>query len=56
LEEAAKKDLEIAESVNEEEYEDTGDGIECGCCFATYPFVSEYMFPHAVADRHPRTK
>jgi TRIAD3 protein (E3 ubiquitin-protein ligase RNF216) len=29
----------------EEEYEDNGDGIECGCCFSTYPFVSLSVFP-----------
>jgi E3 ubiquitin-protein ligase RNF216 len=40
IEELAKDDQEIAEKINEEEYEDCGDGIECGCCFSTYPFVS----------------
>jgi len=29
----------MAEDTNEQEYEDCGDGIECGCCFSTYPFV-----------------
>ncbi|KAH7887197.1 hypothetical protein F5I97DRAFT_1873899 [Phlebopus sp. FC_14] len=24
--------------MDEQEYEDTGDGIECGCCFSSYPF------------------
>lgn len=28
-----------AEELDEEEYEDNGDGIECGCCFSNYPFV-----------------
>lgn len=40
IRELAKDDQEIAEKVNEQEYEDSGDGIECGCCFSTYPFVS----------------
>jgi TRIAD3 protein (E3 ubiquitin-protein ligase RNF216) len=40
VEKLAMDDQEIAEKVNEEEYEDCEDGIECGCCFSTYPFVS----------------
>lgn len=32
-------DEQVAEELNEQEYEDCGDGIECGCCFSTYPFV-----------------
>lgn len=27
---------------DEEEYVDSGDGIECGCCFSDYPFVSSF--------------
>jgi TRIAD3 protein (E3 ubiquitin-protein ligase RNF216) len=37
--EVALIDAEVAEQVNEQEYEDCVDGIECGCCFSTYPFV-----------------
>lgn len=33
------KDSEVAARLNEKEYEDAGDGIECGCCFTDYPFV-----------------
>jgi TRIAD3 protein (E3 ubiquitin-protein ligase RNF216) len=39
LEELTKDVLAVAENANEE-YEDCGDGIECGCCFSAYPFVS----------------
>jgi TRIAD3 protein (E3 ubiquitin-protein ligase RNF216) len=35
----ALNDSQVAEEMNEQEYEDCGDGIECGCCFSTYPFV-----------------
>lgn len=41
LEELARRDQQIAEKVNEEEYEVCGDGIECGCCFSEYPFVGD---------------
>jgi TRIAD3 protein (E3 ubiquitin-protein ligase RNF216) len=40
---AALNDAQVAEEVNDQEYEDCGDGIECGCCFSTYPFVK--LFP-----------
>lgn len=40
---AVDKDAALAEKLNEKEYEETGDGIECGCCFSTYPFVSQTM-------------
>ena len=26
-------------AAKEQEYEDNGEGIECGCCFSDYPFV-----------------
>ncbi|KAJ7109483.1 hypothetical protein C8R44DRAFT_635668 [Mycena epipterygia] len=31
----------------EEEYIDEGDGIECGCCFSTYPFDKMIQCPDA---------
>lgn len=34
-----KMDGAVAERVNQQEYEECGDGIECGCCFTTFPFV-----------------
>jgi len=34
-----ERDAAFAASVNEQEYEDNGEGIECGCCFSGYPFV-----------------
>ncbi|KAL0579960.1 hypothetical protein V5O48_002044 [Marasmius crinis-equi] len=34
----ARNDAKLAEQLNEQEYEDNGDGIECGCCFTTYAF------------------
>lgn len=42
-ENAIHEDEALAEKLNEQEYEQTGDGIECGCCFSTYPFVSAYL-------------
>jgi TRIAD3 protein (E3 ubiquitin-protein ligase RNF216) len=36
---ATEHDAAFAASVNEQEYEDSGEGIECGCCFSGYPFV-----------------
>ena len=38
-------DAQVAEKMNNQEYEDCGDGIECGCCFSTYPFVSYIIIP-----------
>lgn len=38
-------DAQVAEKMNNQEYEDCGDGIECGCCFSTYPFVSYIITP-----------
>ncbi|KAK7466958.1 hypothetical protein VKT23_004022 [Stygiomarasmius scandens] len=35
---ASKEDAVIAEKLNEQEYEECGDGIECGCCFSSHPF------------------
>lgn len=40
---ATANDVQVAEEMNEQEYEECGDGIECGCCFSTYPFVG--LFP-----------
>ncbi|KAI0055178.1 hypothetical protein BV25DRAFT_284450 [Artomyces pyxidatus] len=42
---AAERDAKLAEQMNEAEYEDTGDGIECGCCFSTYPFDKMIQCP-----------
>lgn len=36
---AVEQDAALAVSVNEQEYEDNGEGIECGCCFSGHPFV-----------------
>ncbi len=33
-----EKDRKLAEELNEQEYEETGQGIECGCCCCEYPF------------------
>ena len=30
----------MALGINEQEYEETGQMIECGCCFGEYPFES----------------
>lgn len=38
-------DAQVAEEMNEQEY-DCDDGIECGCCFSTYPFVCLSSFIH----------
>lgn len=35
----SEQDAALAASINEQEYEDTGESIECGCCFSGYPFV-----------------
>lgn len=40
--ESEKQDHEVAEKINEEEYAENGDGIECGCCFSNVPFVSRF--------------
>ena len=44
LERSVAKDSEVAEGLNEKEYEDAGAGIECGCCFTDYPFVRYLSF------------
>jgi TRIAD3 protein (E3 ubiquitin-protein ligase RNF216) len=36
--EMEEKDRKLAEELNEKEYEETGQGIECGCCCCEYPF------------------
>ncbi|KAF8831462.1 hypothetical protein HHX47_DHR1000431 [Lentinula edodes] len=42
-----KMDGAVAERVNQQEYEECGDGIECGCCFTTYPFDKMIQCPDA---------
>ena len=34
------KDRLIAQSLNQDEYEASGQGIECGCCYGEYAFES----------------
>ncbi|KAH7929949.1 hypothetical protein BV22DRAFT_1028918 [Leucogyrophana mollusca] len=46
-EDAAPNDAVLAEQMNEQEYKDTGDGIECGCCFSSYPFDKMIQCPEA---------
>ncbi|KAF8986749.1 hypothetical protein BDQ17DRAFT_1259268, partial [Cyathus striatus] len=60
--EKLQRDKELAEKVAEEEYERTGDGIECGCCFSTYPFnkitqcPETHLFCKDCITRHVETK
>ncbi|TRM63521.1 hypothetical protein BD626DRAFT_494567 [Schizophyllum amplum] len=42
-----QKDAALAEQLVEQEYEDSGDGIECGCCFTAYPFYKMVQCPDA---------
>ncbi|KAJ3937045.1 MAG: hypothetical protein NXY57DRAFT_982937 [Lentinula lateritia] len=42
-----KMDGAVAERVNQQEYEECGDGIECGCCFTTFPFDKMIQCPDA---------
>ncbi|KAJ3717653.1 hypothetical protein DFJ43DRAFT_789592 [Lentinula guzmanii] len=42
-----KMDVAVAEQVNQQEYDECGDGIECGCCFTTYPFDKMTQCPDA---------
>ncbi|KAG6377314.1 hypothetical protein JVT61DRAFT_15103 [Boletus reticuloceps] len=44
---ATEKDAELAAAVNEQEYENNGQGIECGCCFSEYPFDQMIQCPEA---------
>ncbi|KAG8216970.1 hypothetical protein J3R82DRAFT_7275 [Butyriboletus roseoflavus] len=44
---ATEKDAALAASVNHKEYEDNGEGIECGCCFSGYPFDQMIQCPEA---------
>ncbi|KAL1746733.1 hypothetical protein HDZ31DRAFT_33489, partial [Schizophyllum fasciatum] len=37
-EEEEQRDAALAEQMIEKEYEESGEGIECGCCFTSYPF------------------
>ncbi|KAJ3829988.1 hypothetical protein F5880DRAFT_1607038 [Lentinula raphanica] len=46
-EDEVRKDATVAEQVNQTEYEECGDGIECGCCFTTYPFDNMIQCPDA---------
>lgn len=39
VQERAKEDAQYAKDMNNEQCEENGDGIECGCCFSSYPFV-----------------
>ena len=57
-EDAEHADAALAEKLNEQEYEAAGDGIECGCCFSVYPFVSiAFRTPtHAADSRSCRTR
>jgi E3 ubiquitin-protein ligase RNF216 len=41
---AARTGPEPAEAVAEEDEDEGDDGIECGCCFSTYPFVRLSLF------------
>lgn len=44
---ATERDAALAATVNEQEYEANGEGIECGCCFSEYPFVCAQFFVSA---------
>lgn len=47
---ATQRDEALAASVNEQEYQDNEEGIECGCCFAEYPFVCVNLCPRTTSD------
>ena len=32
------RDIKLAEELRQKEVEESGEGIECGCCFGTAPF------------------
>ncbi|KAF9264839.1 hypothetical protein L218DRAFT_861859 [Marasmius fiardii PR-910] len=38
VEDEVGNDGVLAEKLNDQEYEENGDGVECGCCFSTYAF------------------
>ncbi|KAL6307320.1 hypothetical protein BKA93DRAFT_727613 [Sparassis latifolia] len=42
-----RRDPEVAEKLNKQESEEAGDGIECGCCFSSYPFDKMIQCPEA---------
>ncbi|KAI6141308.1 hypothetical protein BKA82DRAFT_4204623 [Pisolithus tinctorius] len=44
---AVSRDEALAEEINEQEYQETEDGIECGCCFSLYPFDNMIQCPDA---------
>ncbi|KAJ4488145.1 hypothetical protein J3R30DRAFT_3433416 [Lentinula aciculospora] len=46
-EDEIKMDVAVAEQINQQEYEDCGEGIECGCCFTAYPFDKMIQCPDA---------
>ncbi|TFK66613.1 hypothetical protein BDN72DRAFT_140874 [Pluteus cervinus] len=46
-EEQARRDNNVAQQVNEEEYEHAGAKIECGCCFDEFPFDKMIQCPEA---------
>jgi TRIAD3 protein (E3 ubiquitin-protein ligase RNF216) len=43
LQEDLEGDANIAVQLNQKEYQDCEDGIECGCCFTTNPFVRVFI-------------
>ncbi|KAI6027044.1 hypothetical protein EDC04DRAFT_175483 [Pisolithus marmoratus] len=44
---AVSRDEALAEEINDQEYQETGEGIECGCCFSSYPFDNMVQCPDA---------
>ncbi|EGO04090.1 hypothetical protein SERLA73DRAFT_175842 [Serpula lacrymans var. lacrymans S7.3] len=44
---AVQNDAAVAEQLNEDECDDGGDGIECGCCFSLYAFDKMVQCPDA---------
>ncbi|KIY45011.1 hypothetical protein FISHEDRAFT_18691, partial [Fistulina hepatica ATCC 64428] len=44
---STSRDAAMAELTNEQEDQACGDGIECGCCFSTYPFDKMIQCPEA---------
>ncbi|KAI6097248.1 hypothetical protein F5141DRAFT_473812 [Pisolithus sp. B1] len=40
-------DEALAEESNEQDCQETGGGIECGCCFSSYPFENMVQCPDA---------
>ncbi|KAL1735070.1 hypothetical protein EV714DRAFT_201568 [Schizophyllum commune] len=46
-EEQQKRDAELAEELIEKQAEESGEVIECGCCFTSYPFFKMIQCPDA---------